>query len=166
MPERIPSMSSSARADSVALRPGDAPGASVGAREANVGRAEGLGPGSLRALLVVGGVFFAALAFAAGSPETLTRVDPELARLLRGMALIKASLVVAIFGAVFWRFAWPVSGGLAAAYLAGAWGSASAGVLIWQLSHIAAAALVFHLGLAVLLLGALADGRRGTALRS
>lgn len=41
------------------------------------------------------------------APESLLQADAELARLLRGMALIKAAIVVAALAALLWRFGQP-----------------------------------------------------------
>jgi hypothetical protein len=45
-----------------------------------------------------------------------------------------------------WRYGWPVSRGVAAGYLAGAWLATSATVMMWQLTSIALAAVLFHVG--------------------
>lgn len=108
--------------------------------------------------MLLGGCVLAVLAAAAvARPEPLLQADPELARLLRGMALIKAAIVVAALAALLWRFGRPLSKGLTGAYLAGAWAAAGACMLIWQLEVIATAAVTFHLGELTLLLAAWRD---------
>jgi hypothetical protein len=89
-----------------------------------------------------------------GDPSGYLHADPALARLLRAMALIKAMIAIAAAGAVFWRLAWPVSKAVAAGYLAGCWVIAGSSMLIWQLSYIVPAAVLFHAAaLSLLLVG-------------
>lgn len=108
--------------------------------------------------ILLGGCVLAVLAAsAAGRPEPLLQADPELARLLRGMALIKAAIVVAALAALVWRFGRPLSNGLTGAYLAGAWAAAAACMLIWQLEFTGTAVFTFHLGELTLLAAAWRD---------
>jgi len=79
-----------------------------------------------------------------GHPADYLNADPALARLLRGMALIKGVIALAIVGAVFWRLAWPVAKRAGAAYLLCSWAVAGSTMLIWQLSYIVPAAVLFH----------------------
>ncbi len=79
-----------------------------------------------------------------GSPADYLNADPALARLLRGMALIKGMIALAVLGAVFWRLARPVSNTAGAAYLLASWAVAGSTMLIWQLSYIVPASLLFH----------------------
>lgn len=125
----------------------------------------GLAPAALQRLLLVSGCL-AAVALSAwiGRPESLLAADPDLARLLRGMACIKAGLVTAALGVLLWRFAHPVSPRMAGCYLAGAWLASGASMMVWQLTLIPLAALVFHGGEITLLVTAWHDhkgGRRG-----
>ena len=87
-----------------------------------------------------------------GDPVAYLHADPALARLLRGMALIKGMIAIAAVGAVFWRLAWPVSRTAGTVYLASSWAVAGSTMLIWQLSYIVPAALLFHGALLSLLL--------------
>ncbi|MEM8609849.1 MAG: hypothetical protein AAGF92_22320 [Myxococcota bacterium] len=111
----------------------------------------------LGALLLGGCALAMMVAAAMGRPEPLLQADPELARLLRGMALIKVGLVVAALAALLWRFGRPLSNGLTGAYLAGAWAAAGACMLIWQLEFLRTAVVTFHLGELTLLLAAWRD---------
>ncbi len=77
-----------------------------------------------------------------GDPNSFP--DPALARLLRGMALIKGLISMAAVAAVLWRFGRPVSKPAAAGYLVGSWFLVGSTMLIWQLTWIAAAAILFH----------------------
>jgi hypothetical protein len=96
--------------------------------------------------MLVGCVCAVAAATAIGHPDAFTRADPELGRLLRGMALIKAVIALAAIVAVTWRLGWPVSGRATGAYVLGAWLVAGSSMLIWQLTFIPAAAIAFHVG--------------------
>jgi hypothetical protein len=120
----------------------------------------------LRALLLCGCLATVAIAAWIGRPEAYLAADADLARLLRGMALIKGFLALAAVGVLLWRFGHPLSQRMAGAYLVGAWLAAGASMLVWQLTLIPLAALVFHLGEITMLLTAWRDrtGRRGDIL--
>jgi hypothetical protein len=100
--------------------------------------------GRLRIGLMAGCAISAVTAMYVGDPAIFTQADPALARLLRGMALIKGGIVLAALAAVSWRFGRPVSKAVAAAYLFGSWILVGSTMLIWQLSWIPAAAILFH----------------------
>ncbi len=114
-------------------------------------------PAALRAMLVAGCIAFAGMAGALGDPGPYLRADPELAFMLRGMAAIKLMIVLAVAGAVVWRFGHPVTRQTAAAYLVGMWLASGATMLVWQLSFIPMAALTFHVGEFTLLFAAWRD---------
>ena len=114
-------------------------------------------PVTRRLLLLLGCVASVGLAAWVGEPAAYLRADPELAFLLRGMAAIKAAIVVAAAGVLFWRFGYPVSQGFAAAYLVGTWLIAGATMLVWRLSFIELAAPIFHAGAFALLIVAWRD---------
>ena len=117
----------------------------------------------LRRVLLLAAAAGSVLAAAQWAPtSTLPEADPGLTRLLRGMALLKAPLVVGALAAVFWRLGWPAPPGIAAAYAAGTVAMAATWVWIWQLVHIGAAALLFHAGIALLLVAGIFDARRRT----
>ena len=118
-----------------------------------------LHPMLLRVLLLAGCVACIVLAALYGRPAAYLSADPELARLLRAMALIKATLVTGAIGIMLWRFGYPLSGRMAAAYLAAAWAMSLATMLVWQLTLLVPSALVFHAGAIALLLVAWRDGR-------
>lgn len=115
---------------------------------------------SPRTLLLLGTALALTVAAALGDPRPMLAADPDLARLLRGMALIKGVLVLAAVGVLWWRFRQPLAAGHGTAYLVGAWLAAGATMLIWQLSLIVPAALAFHAGELLLLLTAWRDGHR------
>jgi hypothetical protein len=102
-----------------------------------------------------------AVAASLGGPQVYLRADRELAALLRDMALIKAFIVMAAVGVLFWRFGHGIGRGLAVMYLVGACLLAGATTLIWDLTSIGLAALVFHVGGFMLLCAAFADHKSG-----
>jgi hypothetical protein len=104
-------------------------------------------------ILLIGGCALA-IGIVAGvaEPSAYLQADPGLARLLRGMALIKGAIAIGAVSAVFWRMAWPISGPVAALYVIGAWLLAGSTMMIWQLSSIGLAALLFHVAAAAMLL--------------
>jgi hypothetical protein len=107
----------------------------------------------LRALLIAACLLTVGIAVLLGNPSDYLREDPALARLLRCMALIKGALVIAASSAVFWRFGWSISKPAACGYVVTAAVMAGATMLIWQLTLIPLAALLFHaaaLGMLVL----------------
>lgn len=99
---------------------------------------------ALRSGLVLGCLMTIGIAAWLGDPSGYLHADPALARLLRAMALIKAAIAIAATAAVFWRLAWPVATPVAASYLVGCWVIAGSTMLVWQLSYIVPAALLFH----------------------
>ena len=105
------------------------------------------------ALLVAVGLAVA-VAHLLGGGEVAARVaaaDPELTRLLRGMAVLKAGLTLAVVGLVAWRVDHPASPRLLAGLIASAALLAAGPVLIWHVAPIVAGALMFHAGMALLL---------------
>lgn len=124
-------------------------------------------PAMVRAVLFVVCVAAALAGLAVGRPDGLLQSDPELARLLRGMALIKAGILVAALGLLSWRFHWRTSRRLVVVYNGAAEAMSFAAGLIWQLTSILVAAGLFHLGLVVLLVAMLRDntGRGGITRR-
>jgi hypothetical protein len=115
-------------------------------------------PELLRLLLILGCVAAVSAAAVIGEPALLVRADPQLALLLRGMAVIKAAIVLSAIGILAWRFGHPVSNRTAATYVAGASALAGASMLIWQLSFIPLAALGFHVAAFAVLVAAWHDG--------
>jgi hypothetical protein len=97
-----------------------------------------------RAGLLVGAAAAIGVAAWVGDPAATLQADPALGHLLRGMALIKALLTMAALAAVYWRFGWTVSRAATALYLLSASTLAGSTMLIWQLSFILPAALLFH----------------------
>ena len=101
---------------------------------------------------------------AVARPDPAWLADAELARLMRYMAVVKFSFVLAAAGLLYWRFARVISWPLLATYMTGTWMMAGACVLIFQLSAIPLAAAVFHAGGFALLVAAYMDQRDGAVL--
>ena len=113
----------------------------------------------LRLFLLAGLVAAMAVAATVANPSAYSAAEPELALLLRGMAVIKAGIALVALALSFWRFGQPVSTSAALGYALGVWALGGATVLIWFLSVIPAAALLFHLGVFGLLALAWREGR-------
>ncbi len=77
-------------------------------------------------------------------------VEPELALLLRFMAIVKAAMAIAAAVAIAWRLNGPVRPAAALAYVAALSSMAAGAGLIWRLEHVAAGAVMVHGGLAAL----------------
>jgi hypothetical protein len=120
---------------------------------------------ALRAALIAGCAVTVGSALRLGNPAPYLMADPALARLLRAMALIKGSLALAALLASWWRFGWRVDTRISIAYLAATWTMAAAAVLIWQLTLMAFAAVLFHGALIGLLLAAWRDDNKAPKAR-
>ena len=127
--------------------------------------ASALSPVAVRVALALGCLAAVALGLEVGDPRAFQAADPDLARLLRGMAVLKALLVLPAVAAVWWRAGHPLSRKLAAVYVAGAWAMTGASVLIWQLTSLALAALAFHGAGLAMLVAAFGDGRERLRFR-
>ncbi len=97
----------------------------------------------------------AAAGFIATSPTAsdaaIYAAGPDLAMLLRFMALVKAGFALGLVALSAWRLGFPASPRVAAAYLvACALMPAGAG-LIWHLAHVITGAALFHAGLITVL---------------
>jgi hypothetical protein len=121
-------------------------------------------PRALRTLLLAGVCAFAGVATWWASPGSSATSDPELVTLLQGMAAIKGMGVLAATAVLWWRFGLAVPSALAVTYLACIWLAAAATVCIWQMAHLAAAAVVFHVCEITLLVAAWRDA--GTRSRA
>jgi hypothetical protein len=101
-------------------------------------------------LLVAGaavGAFFATSPQA--SARAVAEAGPELTRLLRGMALLKALLAAGALGGVLFRLAAPVSPARFALYTLACSAMAAGTGLIWQMDLLRTGALLLHAGLLV-----------------
>ena len=123
-------------------------------------RASWTSPWVLRCALLGGAVAAVAVAALFGDPAAHLRADPDLSRLLRGMAVIKAALALGALAVLSWRFARPIAPATAMAYVVGAWLMAAASMIVWRLSFIGLGALAFHSGELTLLIVAWREHRR------
>jgi hypothetical protein len=111
-------------------------------------------------MLVAGCALAIGIAMRTTDPAAYIAADPALARLLRGMAVIKGAAVLGAVFAVFWRFGWRVSLPVSLSYIAGSWLLAGTTMLIWQLTLIPPAAVVFHAALIAMLVTAWRDDNK------
>jgi hypothetical protein len=108
----------------------------------------------LRALLIATCLLAVGAAVLLGNPADTLREDLALARLLRCMALIKGAIVMAAGAAVYLRLGWSIPKPTAWIYVIASAVMAGSTMLIWQLTLIPLAALLFHLaGLSLLVVG-------------
>ena len=70
--------------------------------------------------------------------------DPELATLLRFMAVLKAAMALGAAALIAWRLGWPVRPATGLGYVAGVSSMAAGAGLIWQLGHVGTGALLVH----------------------
>jgi hypothetical protein len=104
---------------------------------------------SVIVLAAVGGLAAALLAQDSATAAQAASVSgPDLTRLLRAMAGIKAALALGAAFAVWWRLAVPAGAIRLAAYAAACAAMAAGPGLIWQMVHVAAGAALLHGGLA------------------
>jgi hypothetical protein len=122
------------------------PGAAIESLTAPRASIRAVGPAALplRIGLIVACAVAVGAAYDVGNPTAYLQADLALAHLLRGMAVIKSMIVLAAVGAVWWRLGWAVSRPVAVAYVAGCAALAGSTMLIWQLTSIPLAAVVFH----------------------
>ncbi len=104
-------------------------------------------PAVRRTALIGGCALAIGLAAWVGHPAGQLEADPALAHLLRGMAAIKALLTLGALSAVLWRFGRPIAPPVTVAYAISGAVLAGSTTLIWQLTWIPLAALLFHAAL-------------------
>jgi hypothetical protein len=106
-----------------------------------------LAQGLIVATIVAAGVAGALATDGAAAARAAEHAGPALARLLRGMAALKAMMAAGVAGAVVWRLGAPVTAPWLAAYaVAGAAMTAGPG-LIWGLTYVGMGAAILHAGL-------------------
>ena len=120
----------------------------------------------LRTLLIAGLLPAMAFAAALADASAYAAAEPELVLLLRGMAVIKAGMALAALGLAFWRLGQPVSLAAASGYLLGIWALGGATVSIALLSHLPAAAGLFHIAVFGLIVLAWREDRTGAVERA
>jgi len=100
-------------------------------------------------------LLFAAAGLAAGfmltgqaaAAEAARLAGEDLTRLLRGMAAIKAAIILPALAAILWRLGTPASPALFGAYTASAAAMTLSIGLIWHMAHVGPGALLMHAGL-------------------
>ena len=118
-----------------------------------------------RTALVVTVLVACGVAAAFGEPSMLALSDPALARLLRGMALLKAAMTITAIGLLWWRLGRAIRPEVAIAAGLAIAAMAAATVSIWRLAFLLPAAFVFHAGLFTLLVLAARAGVGALAMR-
>lgn len=111
----------------------------------------------LRAMLIVVCIVAAALGFVLGDPAGRHAADLELMRLLRGMAIVKVIILLAVLALLSWRLRWLTFRPLVVSYAAAVGVMSFASALVWQLTFIGLAAFLFHASLIALLILMLRD---------
>ncbi len=107
--------------------------------------------------------FLAACALAGGAVFLLAghggarSADPDLATLLKGMAIIKTAILSVAGAAIWWRLGSPIGTGLAAGYSLSAALAVAGAALVWTLTGLAFAPFLFDGGLLAFLVLALRD---------
>ena len=107
--------------------------------------------GTTRTLLLTL-IIVAAIMTLLGTRDVLTNatviaVEPELTRLLRGMAVLKFLIASEAIATVFWRLSAPVSSVRFFAYAAACGAMVVGPALIWSIAHVIIGALLFYMGL-------------------
>jgi peptidoglycan/LPS O-acetylase OafA/YrhL len=106
--------------------------------------------GRSRAALAAVVLVAAAAGFAAGAwggPAAAAQAEPDLVRLMRFMAGVKALLAFGAAAAVVWRLGAPVTALRLAAYATAAAAMAAGPGLIWGMTHVVAGSVLLHGGL-------------------
>ena len=118
-----------------------------------------LSPRAARALvlLLVAASAVAGLLFDDGAAcrQAVSAAGPDLTRLLRMMAVLKAGIAAGASAAVLWRLGAAVTPVRLAAYAVACGATAAGPMLIWHMAHVGTGAALLHGGLlaAVVLLG-------------
>jgi hypothetical protein len=111
----------------------------------------------LRLILLFSSLALFAAPVALLEPSLSWADDPELFRLLRGMAVLKGLMALAGLALVGWRVGRAIEARMAMAYILGACGLALASGLIWELQVIPVASTLFHGAILALLITAWRD---------
>jgi hypothetical protein len=116
-------------------------------------------PGGLVVGLVAGvlAAVAGALLWAEAAPVASEVPSAEMARLLRFMAVVKATVPAGALWGLVRRVRRPAAAGRLAAYGAGLWASAAGAALIGQLAHVGLGAALFHAGWLTMLAAAWRD---------
>jgi len=107
---------------------------------------------------VAGGLWLGGNAGTSGSSAAFSG-DPALALLLQFMGLIKLGVAAGAAALLFWRLRYPMAPTARRLAFFSIWCLAACATVIAQLAYLVPAALLFHLGLATLLMLAWREGR-------
>ncbi len=115
-----------------------------------------------RVVLICGAALAAAGSFAApwllNPGEIPVEGAGEFEALIRFMAIVKAAMALGAVALIYWRLSFPASPRMTLAYIAAAVLMAAAPGVIWHMAAIGKGAALFHGGLVLFLILALADG--------
>lgn len=115
-------------------------------------------PGRTRQALVAGSAVLLAAPLLLVAPAAHWAGDADLLLLMRGMAGIKSALALSALGLVAWRLGQPeLYGARIVSYVGGVWALCLATGLIWQLTAIVPASMLFHAATITLLVTAWRD---------
>ncbi|QGY03700.1 hypothetical protein MMSR116_18715 [Methylobacterium mesophilicum SR1.6/6] len=114
-----------------------------------------IGPARLALVLLTAAALLGTAAVAVRSPAV--PVEPDLARVIRFMAVIKGGFALAALAAGFWRLARPAAPWRTAIYVAGPPAMAAGALALGTLHSPALAAAALHLGLLAVVAAALTD---------
>lgn len=115
-------------------------------------------------LIALGTVLLAAAATLLATTNGPAPAEPDLALLLRSMAVTKAGLALGAAWLVGWRLRHPAPAPVTFGLLAAMAGMAAGAALIWRVTPAGAGAITFHASLALALLTLAADRRALAAL--
>ncbi len=120
-------------------------------------------PGHLQNSLILRLTFLGACALAAAAATyfagtgSVQSADPDLGRLLKGMAIIKSVILLAVCAAIWWRLGFDIRRGFAAGYIVFGTIGIAGGALVWNMAGLALAPFLFDGGLLAFLILALRD---------
>jgi hypothetical protein len=110
-----------------------------------------LSPATVRAglVLLTGIALIAGFALTGhdAAQQAIGQAGPDLTRLLRAMALLKAGIAAGLVAAILWRLSAAIGAVWFAAYAAATAAMASGPALIWDMAHVIAGAVLLHTGL-------------------
>jgi hypothetical protein len=105
------------------------------------------GPSAALRLLALAAALAAAGLAAALSGDKATGADPDLSRLIKGMAILKGVIAAAVAAAIGWRLTSPAKPAHLALYLASAAAMVAGVALMWRMAAPGAAATLYYAGL-------------------
>ncbi len=107
----------------------------------------------------------AGVTFFASTSGSVPNIDPDLAKLVKAMAIIKSVILLSAGAAIWWRLGSAINPALAAGYILLATACTGGAALVWNMTGLAVAPFLFDGGLLGFLILALRDDN-GPWLRS